>query len=427
LEHRSLGGGSAAVLGAVFLCGAPAARADAISACVNKSSGSVRIVGSAGDCGRPELFLQWNKDGSLGPKGFDGKDGRDGRDGRNGHDGKDGHDGQDGSSGISVLPLPVGNEQCPAGGVELIIAASGGDHGDGADHHDRGNASRVAGRTGNQGGNESHGCGDGGRDKRPAAPSSWNSRLQAGLNRLRTSLLGATSVEGDDGDDDGSQCPAPKTFFICNGKDGAAGSPGPAGSQGPAGPVGPQGPAGTNGQGVTVAMVTVNPDGPCPNGGIKVTSASGVNYVCNGLNGLNGTGGGADVDDTAYETPTPTVSLLQTSALTKVASLVPLPKGVWTLVGKAQANGGSATDCFLMPHSDIAGTLPGDTSPALDETTVNPSAGPVALVLTGLLDTMTNNDGADLLCASTGAVAFSHAKIVAHQASELHDVGSTGP
>lgn len=402
---------------AAFLGGAAAARADAISACVNKSSGSIRIVGSAGDCRRPELFLQWNKDGSLGPKGFDGKDGRDGRDGRDGHDGKDGRDGQDGSPGISVQTLPVGNAECPAGGIELIIAASGGDHGDGGDHHDRGDASRVSGRTGNQGGNDGHGCGDGERDKRRAARSSWSGRLQAGLNRLRTSLLGASARTGDDDDDDG-ECPAPKTFFICNGKDGATGSQGPAGSQGP------QGPAGKDGQGVTVSVVPASVDSPCTNGGIKVTSASGVNFVCNGLNGLNGTGGGADVDDTAYETPTPTVTTLQTSTMTKVASLVPLAQGVWTVVAKAQANGGSAADCFLMPHSDVSGTLPGNTSPALDETNVNPSAGPVALVLTGLLDTTTNNDGADLLCASTGAVVFSHAKIVAHQASELHDVGS---
>lgn len=180
--------------------------------------------------------------------------------------------------------------------------------------------------------------------------------------------------------------------------------------------MGANGSNGAQGVSVTVASVTVNPDGPCPNGGIRVTSVSGVNFLCNGL---NGTGGGPDVDDTAWQTPTPTVTTLPTSTLTQVAHLA-LPQGVWALVAKAQANGGAAADCFLMPHSDIPGTLPGDTTPALDETTVNPSAGPVSLVLTGLLDTMTNNDGADVLCASTGAVVFSRAKIVAHQASELH-------
>jgi hypothetical protein len=95
---------------------------------------------------------------------------------------------------------------------------------------------------------------------------------------------------------------------------------------------------------------------------------------------------------------------------------------------KAHAEGGSNAYCFLLRHSDAVGALPGDTSVALDETSVTILLGPAALVLTGLLDTSGTNDGADLLCTGTGgAVVFSQAKIVAQQASQLNTVGSTGP
>jgi hypothetical protein len=98
------------------------------------------------------------------------------------------------------------------------------------------------------------------------------------------------------------------------------------------------------------------------------------------------------------------------------------------VIAKAHANGGVNAYCFLMPHSDTPGALPGDTSVALDETGVTIPNGPAAVVLTGLLDTSGTNNGADLLCfGSGGAVVFSQAKIVAQQASQLNTVGSTLP
>jgi hypothetical protein len=74
------------------------------------------------------------------------------------------------------------------------------------------------------------------------------------------------------------------------GKSGPAGPVGPAGPQGPAGPKGDIGAAGANGAGVTGTPVAAGQEG-CVAGGVKYTSASGTNVVCNGKNGTNGTPG----------------------------------------------------------------------------------------------------------------------------------------
>ncbi len=98
-----------------------------------------------------------------------------------------------------------------------------------------------------------------------------------------------------------------------SGKPGPRGPAGAAGSVGPAGPVGPagakgdagaagasgasgepgapgeKGAAGTAGQ--SVASVTEPPGAHCENGGYKLTSAGGTQYVCNGQNGADGQSG----------------------------------------------------------------------------------------------------------------------------------------
>jgi hypothetical protein len=80
------------------------------------------------------------------------------------------------------------------------------------------------------------------------------------------------------------------------GKPGKTGKTGAAGPQGPAGPVGPAGPKGdagaagsngSNGTSVTGTSVAAGQEG-CVAGGVKYTSASGTNVVCNGKNGTNG-------------------------------------------------------------------------------------------------------------------------------------------
>ncbi len=77
------------------------------------------------------------------------------------------------------------------------------------------------------------------------------------------------------------------------GKTGKTGPAGPAGAAGPAGPAGPKGDTGAagsngaNGTGVTGTPVSAGQEG-CVAGGVKYTSASGTNVVCNGKNGTNG-------------------------------------------------------------------------------------------------------------------------------------------
>jgi hypothetical protein len=90
-------------------------------------------------------------------------------------------------------------------------------------------------------------------------------------------------------------------------KAGKRGPKGPKGATGPAGPVGPVGPKGdpgppgaagingTNGTagapGQSVKSVPEPPGEKCEEGGFKLTSASGTQYVCNGEAGSNGNNG----------------------------------------------------------------------------------------------------------------------------------------
>ena len=82
------------------------------------------------------------------------------------------------------------------------------------------------------------------------------------------------------------------------GPKGATGPAGPAGAQGPAGANGKDGANGSNGDkgatgsngtaGQSVTSVSEPPGGNCENGGYKLTSASGTQYVCNGSPGEDG-------------------------------------------------------------------------------------------------------------------------------------------
>jgi hypothetical protein len=73
-----------------------------------------------------------------------------------------------------------------------------------------------------------------------------------------------------------------------NGGNGANGAPGPQGPAGANGKDGAPGANGTNGKdGVSVTGAAASA-GECPAGGVKYTSASGSNAVCNGKNGTTG-------------------------------------------------------------------------------------------------------------------------------------------
>ncbi len=74
--------------------------------------------------------------------------------------------------------------------------------------------------------------------------------------------------------------------YVCNGPQGLRGDAGPAG---PAGPTGAQGPTGATGQSVTTVAEPAGVN--CATGGVRLTSASGTSYVCNGLRGDAGVAG----------------------------------------------------------------------------------------------------------------------------------------
>jgi hypothetical protein len=71
------------------------------------------------------------------------------------------------------------------------------------------------------------------------------------------------------------------------GKQGKPGKPGAPGAPGATGPAGPAGPAGANGTSVTGTALAAGQEG-CVAGGVKYTSASGSNAVCNGEKGPKG-------------------------------------------------------------------------------------------------------------------------------------------
>jgi hypothetical protein len=64
--------------------------------------------------------------------------------------------------------------------------------------------------------------------------------------------------------------PADEVFFVCNGLNGVPGPPGPIGPPGPPGPPG-------------VVVVTEPPGVNCIAGGVKITTAEGTFFVCNGV------------------------------------------------------------------------------------------------------------------------------------------------
>jgi hypothetical protein len=124
---------------------------------------------------------------------------------------------------------------------------------------------------------------------------------------------GPQGVSGPPGPTGAAGPPGPQGFMGPPGPVGATGATGATGPQGPSGgATGPQGPAGATGpqgpQGVPGATGATGPAGPagesvvgaseppgvnCANGGVRYTSATGVDFVCNGTSsGGGGTGGG---------------------------------------------------------------------------------------------------------------------------------------
>src|SRR5437867_3442230 len=83
-----------------------------------------------------------------------------------------------------------------------------------------------------------------------------------------------------------------------------AGQPGPAGPQGAKGDPGTNGTNGTDGKdGVSVTTASEPAGDNCAGGGLQLTAANGVRYVCNGKDGTNGADGHDGVSVTSAIEP----------------------------------------------------------------------------------------------------------------------------
>ncbi|MBJ6766176.1 collagen-like protein [Myxococcaceae bacterium JPH2] len=91
---------------------------------------------------------------------------------------------------------------------------------------------------------------------------------------------GATGATGPQGPPGATGATGPQ------GPPGATGATGPQGPPGATGATGPQGPPGATGAtGQSVTGASEPPGANCANGGVKYTSSTGVDYVCNGAPG----------------------------------------------------------------------------------------------------------------------------------------------
>lgn len=144
------------------------------------------------------------------------------------------------------------------------------------------------------------------------------------------------------------------------GKPGAAGAPGAPGASGTNGTNGKDGAPGANGKdgapgapgtngtnGVSVTGVPEPAGANCTNGGTKYTSASGVNYVCNGANGQTGFTETLPVGET--ETGTFAFSGLKTEAFpfywVPISFAIPLSAGLEASEVHYSTEAGFATTC----------------------------------------------------------------------------------
>jgi hypothetical protein len=97
-----------------------------IYACVNNSSGTVKIVAADTVCHENSTLVHWNQEGTPGQDGAPGADGADGADGMDGQDGADGADGADGEKGDKGDPGPASGavSQVVAGRASIVLSTA---------------------------------------------------------------------------------------------------------------------------------------------------------------------------------------------------------------------------------------------------------------------------------------------------------------
>lgn len=90
-------------------------------ACVNNSSGTIKMVGDGEACHNNEMLIQWNQVGPQGPQGPQGEPGPAGEAGPQGPQGEPGPQGPPGPQGEPGAPGPEG-AQGPAGPANATLA-----------------------------------------------------------------------------------------------------------------------------------------------------------------------------------------------------------------------------------------------------------------------------------------------------------------
>jgi|GEM_PF-1747281 len=228
--------------------------------------------------------------GQVGPRGPAGPAGPMGAAGQTGSAGPMGPAGQAGQSVVSSSE-PIG-PNCATGGIKFVSAS-------GTAYACNG-AAGAAGSPGSQGSQGPAGvagaqgpAGSAGAQGPPGAPGIQGPPGPSGA----PGMPGASGAPGQSvigvAELPGVNCPhggvkyvsVAGTDYVCDGAAGPAGAGGPAGAPGPAGAsvISTLEPAGTN----------------CANGGVKLVSATGTAYVCNGANGSAGTNGAMGAPGTA--------------------------------------------------------------------------------------------------------------------------------
>ena len=97
------------VAGGASIVGAYNGGEDLIHACVNNSSGTIKIVAADEECSRGESPLDWNKQGIQGERGIQGEQGIQGIQGETGPVGDEGPEGPQGEQGIQGEVGPKGD------------------------------------------------------------------------------------------------------------------------------------------------------------------------------------------------------------------------------------------------------------------------------------------------------------------------------
>jgi len=242
----------------------------------NGAPGQRGLTGAIGPMGLPGAVGPQGPQGAVGPQGLTGAVGPPGATGPTGLTGATGPQGLPGATGSTGLTGATG-PQGPAGaiGPQGVPGATGPQGPTG-----------PAGATGPTG---------------PAGESVVGASEPPGANCANGGVK-YTSASGVEYVCNGA--PGPKGDTGATGPQGPMGSTGPQGAtgatgpQGPSGATGPQGPTGSTGAtgptgpaGESVAGASEPPGANCANGGVKYTSANGVNYVCNGAAGPTGATG----------------------------------------------------------------------------------------------------------------------------------------